>query len=258
MIPGIKSIFDKKGGKGEAPEEARPSSAALKLGARVASAAKLKSELASLAMFQDVREDGGAVRGMIVESTDRNKKPHLYISFTFGKETLEVEYSIPPEVPNLMVRKLDVLKSVFTVISLLEARGVMSPDRGDLYGKTLEAFTISSAFADTDVLRMKHELDVARARNASAGASLAALKAEKDGLSLQLLELEKRCQLLEARVKQLEGMTDAELDREIMRWVEDHSGKLNDARFCESIGITGQRLEERLDSLSKKGVIRIV
>lgn len=258
MIPRINSLFGGKGGREAGPAEERPSSGSLAIGLKMAGAGRLKSELSSLSMFQDVKEDGGTVRAMIVESTDRNKKPHLFITFAFGQKALDVEYSMPPEVPNGMVRKLGVMKSVFTLLSLLESRGVLVPDRGEMYTKMLEAFTISSAFADTDVLRMKHELDSARAKGAAMAASLSALKAEKEGLSLQLLEVEKKCQLLEGRVKQLEGMTDAELDREIIRWVEDHSGKLNDARFCESLGIATQRLEERLDSLSKRGVIRIV
>jgi hypothetical protein len=40
--------------------------------------------------------------------------------------------------------------------------------------------------------------------------------------------------------------------------VEEHDGKLNDAQFCSALAIGARRLEERLDSLSKRGVIRFV
>jgi hypothetical protein len=182
----------------------------------------------------------------------------MYILLNFTTEGLEVVYSIPPEVANPRMRMLEVMRSLFTTVSLLEAKGIFHPDREDLYSRTVEAFDVVSSFADTDMLQLRYRFDCLLAEKSNLRTELRVLKNEKEGLNHQLVELEKRNEFLEDRVKRLESLTDTELDREIIRWVEDHSGRLQEDRFCESFGISGQRLEERLDSLSKSGVIRIV
>jgi len=222
------------------------------------SISRLKNELGSVSVFSNIEESKDHLKAMIVQSTDKNKNPHLHISFEFSKDGIAISYSTPPEVANPRMRKLEVMRSVFTIVSLLEAKGIFNPDREDLYSKTVEAFDAVSSFADNDILQLRYELDCLLQERSTLRTELTALKNEKEGLNHQLVELEKRNEFLEDRVKKLESLTDAELDREIIRWVEDHSGRLHEQRFCESFGIAGQRLEERLDSLSKSGVIRIV
>jgi hypothetical protein len=251
MIP---DIFN---GKKKEETKERPESGTIELKGKSKDSKKLRSELGSLSMFQGIKEEDGSVKAMVVESMDRNKKPYKYISFTFSKDGAKAYYSIPPEVPNPTLRRLQVTKSVFTILSMLEARGVFLPDREELYSRTMEAFDLGAAFADADTLKAKYMLERYAVDNSKMKAELAKLKEEKEGLDHELLELEKRCQALEDKLGRMESMTDRELDREIVKWVEDHYGKLNEERFCESFGVPAQRLEERLDSLSKRGVIRI-
>lgn len=252
----IPSLFQ---GKEKKPNGfARPSSGTIKIKGKMKDASKLKKELNSLPVFSEVKEEDKKVKAMIVESTDRNKKPYLYISFSFSKNGAEAYFSIPPEVPNPSLRKLEVMKSVFTSLSMLEVKGVFVPDREDLYSKTMESFEIGSAFADMDSLRIKYRLERSAMENEKLKEELGKLKEEKEGLNHELLELEKRCQVLEDRLNRLESLTDNELDREIIKWVEDHYGKLNEEKFCDAFNVSGQRLEERLDVLSKKGVIKLV
>jgi len=156
------------------------------------------------------------------------------------------------------MRKLHVAKTLFTLLALLEEQGAFIPKRHDLYNKTMEALELGMGFFGIDPLRMKFELDNYAKDNGDMKTELSSLKLEKEGLNHQLLELDKRCSMLEDRIRQLEGMTDAELDREIIRWVGEHDGKLDDEGFCSAMNIRCQRLEERLDSLSKRRVIRIV
>jgi hypothetical protein len=245
--------------KKEAPPAAdRPASGAISVKGKMKAAGKLKSELGTLSMFSSVEEHDGGVRAMIVESMDRQKNPHLFIRFHFRGKGADVEYSITPEVPNPGMRKLQVMKTLFTVLSLLESRGAFMPDREDLYSKTLEAFDISTSFTDMEPLKMKYDLGRYTEENMKMRTELGKLKEEKEALNHELMELGRKAEAIEERMKRLESMTNTELDREIVRWVEDHSGKLNEEKFCNSFGIAAQRLEERLDTLSKSGVIRIV
>jgi hypothetical protein len=258
LIPALDSVLGKKEKPKDLEAKPRDTSGTMTVRGKMVSPKKLMNELASLSIFQGSDKKDDAVRAMIVESTDRQKNPYLYIRLVFSPESAEATYSIPSEVPNPTLRRLQVAKTLFTLLSLLEAKGVFLPDRNDLYSKTMEALDIASGFSSSDALKMKYDLDRYAGENGVLKAELSKLKEEKDGLGLRLLEFEKKEQQLEERVRQLEGLTDSEIDREIIKWVEEHSGKLNDVQFCSTFAIGAHRLEERLDSLSKKGVIRLV
>jgi len=222
------------------------------------SSKKLMNELAALSIFQDKCEKEATITATIVESTDRQKRPYLYIRLVFGPKSSEVTYSIPTEVPNPTLRRLQVIKTLFTLLSLLEARGAFMPDRPDLYSKTLEALDIASMFWDNDALKMKYALDRYACENALLKDELSKFKEGKDLLNLRMLEFERKERQLKERIGQLESLADSEIDREIVKWVEEHNGKLNDAQFCSTFAMGTRRLEERLDALSKRGVIRLV
>ncbi len=258
MIPALQPILGKKEKPKDVEAKPRDTSGIISVMGKMESPKKLMNELTSLSIFQDSDKKEDTVKAMIVESTDRQKNPYLYISLVFSPGSAQATYSIPPEVPNPTVRRLQVVKTMFTLLSLLEAKGAFMPDRKDLYSKTMEALDIASGFSGSDALKMKYDLDRYAGENAFLKTELSKLKEEKDGLGLRLLEFEKKEQQLEERVRQLEGLTDNEIDRELIKWVEEHSGKLNDVQFCSTFAIGAQRLEERLDSLSKRGVIRLV
>lgn len=248
------SVVKKEG----APAADRPKAGSISVKGKLKAAPKLKSELGTLTMFSNIVQDKNTVNALIVESMDRQKNPHLFIRFSFSPGSADVEYSITPEVANPSMRRLQVMRTVFTVLSLLESKDAFHPDREDLYSKTMEAFDISTSFKDMEPLKMRYDLGRYAEENTRLKAEAAKLKEEKEALNHELVELGRKAEALEERAKALERMTDNELDREILRWVEDHSGKLHEEKFCASFTITGQRLEDRLDALSKAGVIRIV
>ncbi len=236
----------------------REASAKIKILGNLKNIAKLRKEIHKLSIFNEVRWENGVLSCLIVESADKDKTPHLFIRFSFKQDSASAEYSIPPEVVHPDARRLHVVKTLFTLLSLLEERGAFISRRDDFYNKTMEALELSAEFFGIDPLQMKFELDHYAKDNGFMKTELSSLKLENEGLNHQLLELDKKCNLLEDRVRQLEGMTDNELDREIIRWIGEHGGKIDDEGFCSAMNIRCQRLDERLDSLSKRGVIRIV
>ncbi len=248
------AVVKKEGG----PVADRPKSGSISVKGKLKAAPRLKSELGTLTMFSNIAEEKNRVNALIVESMDRQKNPYLFIRFSFGPNAADVEYSITPEVANPAMRRLQVMRTAFTVLSLLESKGAFHPDREDLYSKTMEAFDISTSFKDMEPLKMRYDLGRYSEENTRLKAETAKLKEEKEALNHELVELGRKAEALEEKVKKLESVTDNELDREILRWVEDHSGKLHEEKFCTSFNITAQRLEDRLDALSKAGVIRIV
>jgi|GEM_PF-4591893 len=258
MISAIKNFLRKNGKKKKEKKAPRKDSSIIRIAGKMKDSEKLKSELRSLSMFQDINQKDKLVCAMIVESTDKAKNPHKYIKFTFGQDGCEAYFTIPPEVPNPEMRELEVMRTVFTLLSLLETKKAFSPDREELYSKVVAAFEMSSDLLGSDILHIKYELDKHVAENTAMRGEVARLKEENEGLNHQFVELEKRSQKLEERIRHLESLTDSELDREIVRWVEEHYGKLNEEKFCNSLSVSGSRLEERLDSLSKRGVIRLV
>ncbi|MFH1393825.1 MAG: hypothetical protein ABII71_05675 [Candidatus Micrarchaeota archaeon] len=258
MISSIRKFLGNGRKKKEGKSAPRRSSGTISVAGKVKDAAKLCTELRSLSMFQDVANDEKAVNAMIVESMDRARNPYKFIRFSFGSEGAQAQFSIPPEVPNPAMRELEVMRTVFTLLSLLESKKAFLPDREDMYSKVVRAFELSSDFMDAEPLRMKYELGRYEQENSSMKSEVVRLKEENEGLNHQFVELEKRSQKLEERIRQLETLTDNELDREIVSWVEEHYGRLNEQKFCNSFSVSGSRLEERLDALSKRGVIRLV
>ncbi len=240
------------------PAPTRETCGKMKILGKLKNIAKLRKEIDNLAIFSEVKWETGALSGLIVENTDKDKRPHLFMKVLFTRDFASVEYSIPHEVAHPDARRLHVAKTLFTLLALLEDRDAFIPKMDDFYNKTMEALELGMEFLAIEPLRMKFELDQYEKDNKAMKTELVSLKLEKEGLNHQLLELDKRCNQLEDRVRQLDGMTDIELDREIMRWVGEHGGKLDDEGFCSAMNIGGQRLEERLDALSKRGVIRIV
>ncbi len=252
-------IFGKKKSKSTGVKDApAQSSGTIEVKGALTDKKAATNALSNISMIQNVEDGEGEVRAIIVESMDRNKNPHLFIKLKFTGEGAFAEFSITPEVPNPNMRRLLVMKTLFSIISILESKHAFSPQRADLYEKTTQVFDLASTFMNEDSLKMKYELDRNVQDNLKLREEVARLKEEKDGLNLQFMELERKLQSYEERVSVLEKMTDAELDREIVRWVEEHGGKLNDGHFCKTHNIGGARLDERLDSLSKKGVIRLV
>lgn len=230
----------------------------ISISGRLKSVQHLREQLGKLSIFSQIQEEEEGLTTLIVESTDKDKKPHLFIKLAFSQDSAKAVYSIPPEVPNPLARKLQVVKTLLTLLSLLEEADAFVPERADLYTKAMGALDLGAEFADADSLRMKYDLDRYVHENSAMKADLATIKQEKEGLDHQMLELERKCSHLEERVRQLEGMTDGELDREIVRWIGEHGGRLDEDGFCSAMRLSGSRLGERLDSLSKRGVIRIV
>lgn len=216
----------------------------------------LLTELSALSFLKEVMGERDSITAIIVESTDKFRKPYLFIRFAFRNCEMRTEYSLPAEVPNPELRKLEAMRTSFTLLSLLEQKKAFIPDRKAMYEKIVGALELGSAFASTDTLRMKYEYDLQKAENSDLKRELSALKLDKNSSNSKLLELGVKCKRLEERVKFLESATDNELDRKILSWVIEHGGKLNEGLFCTAFGIGGARLEERLDSLSKRRVIR--
>lgn len=252
----IESILNRK----EAPvEENKPRKEfdEITITGKIKNIQTIKKELEALSLFSQIETDKDILSAMIVESTDKDKKPHVYIRFSFEPKSVYVYYSIPPEISNPEIRRLSVSRSVFTVLALLEEKKAFIPDKAEMYSKIMESFELGENF-DIDTLKIKYDFDRVSGENKGMKAELGLLRQEKEGLNHRLMELGKRSTQLEERVKYLEGMTNNELDREIIQWVEEHEGKLDEEGFCSSMNIPGTRLEERLNSLSKRRVIKIV
>ncbi len=214
--------------------------------------------LLGISAIEKVELDGGAVKGMIIESADRNKRPHLYIGLRFGQGAAVAEYSIPQEVPDPDARRISVIDTMLSLLSILEEEGAFKPSNQGVYELASDAIRLSGGYVGVDIQRLKAGLEQSTRESARLIEENGLLKEEKEGLGFQCMEMERKIQDYEERISSLERMTDSQLDSEILRWVEDHGGKLHDSGFCRAHSIGQARLEERLDALSKRGVIRIV
>ena len=214
--------------------------------------------LSSISAISNPEIEGECVSAMIVESTDRSKKPYLFIKLILTKSQAIAEYSVTKEIVNPNMRRLTVMGTFFNILSVLECEGAFRSSASCMYISTSEAIRTASSFIGSEPLKLKYNLDLCRHENAKLKEENDGLKEEKEGLGFQCMEMERRLDSALDRVSSLEGMTDNELDSEILRWVDEHGGKLHEEGFCRAHAIRSTRLEERLEALSKSGVIRFV
>lgn len=235
-----------------------PSSGMVEIKGNIIAKKKALDTLSGISAIENVEISNDEIRAQIVESTDRNKKPYLYVHLRFTKDKAIAEYSITSEVPNPDMRRISVLGTLLSIISILESKSAFWASRQDVFEKATEAIEFASKSAPRDHLRLRFDLEKCLQEASKLKVENNALKEEKDGLVSQVMEMERQLQDYEERVSSLERMTDGELDSEILKWVEEHGGELNDVNFCGAHSINRARLGERLDSLSKRGVVRFV
>ena len=85
----------------------------MKILGKLKNIAKLRKEIHKLSIFNEVRWENGALSCLIVESTDKDKTPHLFIKFSFKQDSRIGRIFHTPEVAHPDARRLHVAKTLF-------------------------------------------------------------------------------------------------------------------------------------------------
>ncbi|MFH1285856.1 MAG: hypothetical protein ABIH99_04700 [Candidatus Micrarchaeota archaeon] len=222
----------------------------------LSSLSEVKKALSEISVITEVKEEKNGVKASIVESMDRQNNPYLFVSFAFGEREIAVEYSITPEVPNVDERKINVCQVLLEILSFIEGRKSYEIDRTPVYEFISSALASALEFVTVDYSNLKFKHDTLSAEHKKLVEKLAKLENEKEELNNNYFEMVKRNESLEERVKQLEKLTDEELDEEITKWIGEHDNQMDEGKFCKIYNVPRSRVQERIERMLKEGRAR--
>ena len=100
----------------------------------------------------------------------------------------------------------------------------------------------------------KHDILSAQQRQAQIERQRLISNAERYAYSCSSLEKENT--ILKSRVRELEAVSDKQLQELLLEWIASHQGQLNIPQFCAAYGLPAARCEEGIAILLKQGAIR--
>lgn len=213
----------------------------------------ISSRLSTLQMFS-IKVTQSNLILVRVESRNIQKKPFLFMIFTFDKDSISVDYSIGFDT-NTKMRRLYVMKNLIAVLSLVT--DLYEADNTDLLQHLDSAIddVLGSLTQDYSTLYHRygslldqfHELKRLNIELTSSNKNLA--------VQASLLETENND--LKERLKGLETYSDESLMSLIEEWIDSHAGTIDINEFAENYKVTPPRVEQMLNKMVSLGYIEL-
>ncbi len=213
----------------------------------------MASRLSSLQLFT-IKGSKDNLTLVRVESRNIQKKPFLFMIFSFSKDGIDVNYSIGPD-SSPKIRRLYVLKNLIAMLSL--TTDLYSADSAELLQNIDSAIdevlvglsqNYSTLFNNYDSLFNKYRelkrlnIELSRSnKNLSVQATM--LNDENIGLKDQL--------------KQLQTYSDDSLMVMVEEWIDTHDGTIDINEFSNTYKITPPRVEQILNKMVSLGYIEL-
>ncbi len=209
---------------------------------------KLKEELEGLG-FSSVSFEGGKLIVEKIEATDIKGNPTLFYKFVFYPEKINVFYSLSNQ---KLKRNIEILATILNMFKVCEKYYEINitplfnlflttiNEVKEIFDENLNLYDIKELKINYDALKEKYkELLSSNEENAKI-----------------LLECEKKRDKYYNRIKELEGMSDERLRREVFRWIKTHNGEMDINEFIKHYKVSYARVEEVLNYLLKNKYIR--
>jgi hypothetical protein len=201
--------------------------------------------------FTHIEQTRKALVARSVESEDLNKNPYSYITLTFRKNGVDVEYSMPPEM-NGKKRMVDVCRLLLDVLALVDCYDLKL---ASLYKFLSESLSGATEFVGADYEQLKNRFDSLLEENEEIKAKYRETADLNERNNKLLLEKERLNGVLKERIRELEGMSNQTLEEELFEWLGAHNGEIDVLLFSKLHNMTPARVEEGLDRLLKEGYI---
>ena len=219
-------------------------------GVRKMSPQKLAYELATLGFASIVEKENSLVVTM-VQGEDIEGKPHLFFRYSFLKNSIECEYSIPKS-SSAQRRRMECLREL---LDILCACSCFAPDAHGFFATISAILSEGCEIISADVTRISNTCSKLEEENASLRKKCELLLAsnEKNEMAARAESLKNAS--LSVRVSQLEGISLQTLSEEVYDWIRTHGGLIDVREFARQHGISTARVEEGVDYLLKGGYI---
>ncbi len=171
----------------------------------------------------------------------------------FGKDYIDFTYTID-ERSSKIKKRLEMLPLLFNIIIIAKSHyeinptplfemivGLLEELQGALNKETIDAIGELNELKEKYANLLKRYEEVVRASEEN---------------SRLLLEAEQKYHELDARVQQLEAMSDETLKEEVYEWIKMHDGAIDISEFAEVHSLPSGRVEEGLEMLMREGYIK--
>ncbi len=213
----------------------------------------MATRLSALQMFT-IKAATNSLTVVRVESRNIQKKPFLFMVFSFARDGIDVNYSIGPD-SSPKIRRLYVLKNLVAMLSLIT--DVYEADSTDLLQSLDSAIddvlgslsqNYSTLFNNYDSLFNKYRelkrLNIELTRS-------------NKNLSVQASMLANENNDIKEQLKKLETYSDDSMMSMIEEWIETHDGTIDINEFSNTYKITPPRVEQMLNKMVSLGYIEL-
>ena len=198
-------------------------------------------------------KEGNALLLAAVEEESAKKEPLKFFIIKFTPSEIEVIYTVGvDESPS--VRKLEVLSKTLPLIEpVIDFYGVKASALFALVGTALDEFLKKFTRDIKDVLiendRLREKLKISQAREKKC-------EEEIKKLTGKLYELNSKLSELRLRLRKYEVPSDEALEEMLMEWIKEHNGSIDIATFSRINHIPVSRVEESLNRLVEKKLLK--
>ncbi|MDE1868387.1 MAG: cell division protein ZapB [Candidatus Micrarchaeota archaeon] len=213
----------------------------------------IAQRLASLQLFS-IKVEADSATLLRVESRDMQKRPFLFIIIKFGKDSINIEYTIALDSSPKM-RRLYVLKTLLGVLSLIS--GVYHADEVELFQNADSSIddvmnslsqSYSALFNNYDSLF--NEYRELKRLNIE-------LAASNKNLTVQASQISEENKELSERLKKLETYSDESLMVMVQEWIESHDSTIDVNDFANTHKLVPTRVEQILNKMVSLGYIEL-
>lgn len=186
-----------------------------------------------------------------IETTDLKGKTKHFYRACFYPNKFDFVYSLGM---NRKKREFETLGILMDIIKVAEDNYTINA--ADLYSSVTVVLNELRPLMDSEFYVNTQQVSELREKYSSLEKKYRDLVLSSEKNARILLECEKKRDEYYTRIKQLEGISDDVLTREIFKWLKTHSGEINIFQFAKAYSIQTTRVEEGLARLLENGYIR--
>jgi len=223
-------------------------------GKRTAGVQDIVEALAPLS-FLEMASEGDYLAVLNVESRDIRRNPYLFSTIYLKPDVIEVVYTTVPGTTSPKKRRIDVLRHVLNVLSLLsDSYQLDNKYLFQVLQKSLEDLT---EFVSSDYKEVYGKYDSLKTDYKEVQRQVEKMKEENEKFGKQLVEANAKSDQLALRLSQLESYSDPTVMAKIQDWLDVHRNEINITEFAKQNNINETRVEEVLNKMVTQGYLEL-
>ncbi len=205
--------------------------------------------------FLEVVPEKDSIDVIYVENKDIEGNPYLFSILKIKKDSLEVMYSITPEI-SPRKRRVDVLKYLLNILSLIEEK--YDVDVRALFKLIEEAIAELSNSVTMEYTKLYTQYDSLKKEVEDLRRRVDRLTEQNKVLTTANYELKTENDELRLKLSKLMRLSDEALKAKLQEWIVEHNGSINVTQFSKVHKVPESRVEEMLNRLVSEGYLEVI